>query len=34
MYKDIDSCGTHEYNNEYSKGDVYLFEFDESKQVY
>lgn len=34
LYKDTDICGTHIYNNKYSTGNVYLFEFDETKQVY
>lgn len=34
LYKDSDVCGTTEFNNDYGKGTVYLFEFDEKKQIY
>jgi hypothetical protein len=32
FYKDSDCCGTTVYNNQHSKGTVYLFELDESKK--
>jgi hypothetical protein len=33
FYKDSDLFGTHKYDNDYSTGDVYLFEFDKSKII-
>jgi hypothetical protein len=34
FYKDSDCCGTHVFSNQYSSGNVYLFEFDKSKHTY
>lgn len=33
FYKDVDLARTHQYNNDYSDGLVYCFEFDKSKII-
>lgn len=33
LYKDSDLAGTHVFDNEFSKGPVYLFEYDKTKVV-
>jgi hypothetical protein len=34
FYKDSDVFDTYNFNNEYSKGPVYLFEYNRNKQIY